>query len=89
MWGKKVASGADRAAEQAKAQGHPGTGTCAPNCDMRPELDRLSWSKNLPYHNQLLGTSSVGESDVGRFFGVFAGQFWRATLVLKFCLNFF
>ncbi len=30
-----------------------------------PKLDWLSQSKNQPYHNQLLGTSSVDESDVG------------------------
>ncbi len=31
-----------------------------------PELDRLSRSKNQPYHNQPLGISLVDESDVGR-----------------------
>ena len=71
---KNVASGADRAAERAEAQGRPGTGTCAPNCDMRPELDRLSRSKNQPYHNQPLGTSSVDESDVGRKGGSICGD---------------
>ena len=71
---KNVASGADRAAERAEAQGRPGTGTCAPNRDMRPELDRLSRSKNQPYHNQPLGTSSVDESDVGRKGGSVCGD---------------
>jgi hypothetical protein len=32
-------------AEQVEAQGRPGTGTCMPNRDMRPELDWLSRSK--------------------------------------------
>jgi hypothetical protein len=48
---KNVASGADPAAEQAEAQGRPGTGTCAPNRDMQPKLDPLSRSKNQPYYS--------------------------------------
>ncbi len=71
---KNVASGADCTAERAEAQGRPGTGTCAPNRDMRPELDRLSRSKNQPYHNQPLGTSSVDKSDVGRKSGSVCGD---------------
>jgi hypothetical protein len=34
---KNIASGADCAAGQAEAQGRPGTGTCVPNRNMRPE----------------------------------------------------
>jgi hypothetical protein len=39
-----------------------------------PELDRLSRSKNQPYHNQPLGTSLVDESGVGRKGGSVCGD---------------
>jgi hypothetical protein len=41
---------------------------------MGPKLDRLSQSKNQPYHYQLLGTSLVDESDVGRKGGSVCGD---------------
>ena len=32
-----------------------------PNCNVRAGLDRLSWLKKQPYHNQPLGYSSVNK----------------------------